>query len=148
MSKYFNGDKLNGYEDSPITYVYGGNLEECHKVIADLEAKLAEKDTEIERVKLLLETERVVRKQEKKKLEKAKHDRDRYKKNIEIINKQHVELVKKYQIEFAVEKLKEVKKLFEEKYTYDVEESDFAVVYEDDVDEIIDNQIKQLKEGK
>lgn len=42
MSKYFDGDKLSGYEYSPITYVYGGNLEECHKVIADLEAKLAE----------------------------------------------------------------------------------------------------------
>lgn len=44
MNKYFNGDKLSGYEDSPITYVYGGNLEECHKVIADLEAKLAENE--------------------------------------------------------------------------------------------------------
>ena len=47
MSKYFNGDKLSGYEDSPITYVYGNNLEECHKVIADLETNLAEKDKQI-----------------------------------------------------------------------------------------------------
>ena len=30
--------------NSPITYVYGSNLEECHKVIADLEAKLAVAD--------------------------------------------------------------------------------------------------------
>ena len=44
MSKYFDGEKLSGYEDSPITYVYGSNLEECHKVIADLEAKLAESE--------------------------------------------------------------------------------------------------------
>ena len=51
-------------------------------------------------------------------------------------------------ISFAVEKLKEVKKLFEEKYTYDVEESDFAVIYETDIDEIVDQQIKELKEKK
>ena len=47
-----------------------------------------------------------------------------------------------------IELLEKVKKLFEEKYSYDVEESEFAVVYEDDIDEIIDNQIKVLKEGK
>lgn len=47
-------------------------------------------------------------------------------------------------ISFCIEKLKKVKKLFEEKYSYDVEESDFAVIYEDDVDEIIDNEINKL----
>ena len=46
MSKYFNGDKLSSYEDSPITYVHS-NIEKFNKVIADLEAKLAEKDEEI-----------------------------------------------------------------------------------------------------
>lgn len=51
-------------------------------------------------------------------------------------------------ISFAVEKLQEAKSLLEEKYTYDVEESDFAVVYEYDVDEIIDKQIKAIKEMK
>ena len=51
-------------------------------------------------------------------------------------------------ISFAVEKLQEAKRLFEEKYTYDVEESDFAVIYEDDIDEIIDNQIKEIKGEK
>ena len=30
MSKYFNGDKLSGYEDSPITYVHG-NIEKFNK---------------------------------------------------------------------------------------------------------------------
>lgn len=29
MSKYFDGDKLSGYEDSPITYVYG-SCEQCN----------------------------------------------------------------------------------------------------------------------
>lgn len=48
MSKYFDGDKLSGYEDNPITYVYGSNLEECHKVIADLEAKLAKSEKKYE----------------------------------------------------------------------------------------------------
>lgn len=48
-------------------------------------------------------------------------------------------------IEFAINQLKEVKKLFEEKYSYDVPECDFAIIYEDDIDEIIDNQINKLK---
>ena len=51
-------------------------------------------------------------------------------------------------ISFCIEKLQEAKRLLEEKYTYDVGESDFAVIYEDAIDEIIDNQIKQLKEMK
>ena len=46
MSKYFNGDKLSGYEDSPITYVHG-NMEKFNKVIADLEAKLAESEEQL-----------------------------------------------------------------------------------------------------
>ena len=41
---------------------------------------------EIEKLKLLLETERFTRKQEKKELEKAKHDKDRYAKRIIEIN--------------------------------------------------------------
>lgn len=48
-------------------------------------------------------------------------------------------------ISFAVEKLQEAKRLLEEKYTYDVEESDFAVIYETDIDEIIDQQINNLR---
>ena len=36
-------------------------------------------------------------------------------------------------------------KLFEKKYSYDVQESDYAIVYEFDIDEIIDNQINKLK---
>ena len=49
--------------------------------------------------------------------------------------------------DFAIEQLKQTKKLIEEKYTYDVEESDWAVVYELDIDEIFDQQIKELKEN-
>ena len=55
MSKYFDGDKLSGYEDSPITYVYGGNLEECHKVISDLEAKLAESERQYQEYRQIVE---------------------------------------------------------------------------------------------
>lgn len=43
---------------------------------------------EIEKLKLLLETERFTRKQEKKELEKAKHDKDRYAKRITELEKQ------------------------------------------------------------
>lgn len=46
MSKYFNGDKLSGYEDSPITYVHS-NMEKFNKVIADVEAKLAESEEQL-----------------------------------------------------------------------------------------------------
>lgn len=47
--------------------------------------------------------------------------------------------------EFAIKQLKEIKKLFEGKYSYDVPESDFAIIYEIDIDKIIDNQINKLK---
>ena len=45
----------------------------------------------------------------------------------------------------AIAELQKAKKLFEEKYVYDVEESDFAVIYETDIDEIIDQQINDLR---
>ena len=81
---------------------------------------------------------------------------DILKKDYEFVTKQYKELMRtgdfiieqkdQDKISFCVEQLEKVKKLFKGKYRYDVEESDFAVVYEDDVDEIFDNQIKQLKE--
>ncbi len=46
MSKYFNGDKLGSYEDSPITYVHN-NMEKFNRVIADLEAKFAESEEQL-----------------------------------------------------------------------------------------------------
>ena len=43
MSKYFDGDKLSGYEDSPTTYIF----DEKDKQIAELKHQLGEKETEI-----------------------------------------------------------------------------------------------------
>lgn len=40
MSKYFDGDKLSGYEDSPITYIF----EEKDTHIAELKQQIAEKE--------------------------------------------------------------------------------------------------------
>lgn len=51
-------------------------------------------------------------------------------------------------IDFAVAELEKVKSLIIEKYRFDVEESDFAVAYEDDIDEIFNQQIKAIKEKK
>ena len=103
-------------------------IENLKTKVADLEAKLAEKDKEIE---------------------KLQHYNDRLAQGIYHSYGEHfISKVKQDKISFAVEKLKEVKKLLEKEYRYDVEESDFAVVYEVDIDEIIDNQIKLLKEKK
>ena len=93
------------------------------KQIADLEAKLAEKEKEC-----------------KDNLHHAEFWQSSYKRAMDRENQA--------KLDFAIEKLKEVKKLFEEKYSYDVEESDFAVIYETDVDEIIDQKIAGLKGGK
>lgn len=103
------------------------------KTIADLEAKLADKDEKIKKLKS--ENHALMS-------DNAYQEADIFELN------SFKEYYKNNKILFCIEKLKEVKKLFEEKYTYDVEESDFAVIYEDDVEEIIDNQIKQLKEQK
>lgn len=54
MNKYFDGELLNGYEDSPITYVYGSNLEECHKVISDQKTRLADAEEHIDNLELQL----------------------------------------------------------------------------------------------
>lgn len=100
-----------------------------HKQIADLEAKLAEKEKENDTLQDKLHSY--------------------YE---EVMNKGTCGLCEhlrnEYKIDFAIEQLKQTKKLIEEKYTYDVEESDWAVVYELDIDEIFDKQIKELKEGK
>ena len=41
MSKYFDGDKLSGYEDSPITYIF---VDEKDIHIAELQKQLEEKE--------------------------------------------------------------------------------------------------------
>lgn len=73
---------------------------------------------------------------------------EEYEEDIETLKKQLKDLQEKQKVvsrQFAIEQLKEIKKLFEEKYSYDVPESDFAIIYELDIDEIIDNQINKLK---
>lgn len=87
--------------------------------IADLEAKLAEKEKFLERIM-----------------------------SGEYIPANIAEKSLKLSNQTVIAVLEEVKKLFEEKYAYDVEESDFAVIYETDIDEIINQQIKSLKGGK
>ena len=116
MSKYFNGDKLSDYEDSPITYVHG-NIEKFNKVIADLDAKLAEKDKEIAYL-----TEQV----KKFNNEAQKYFEDAY------CNDFH----KRDKISFAIEELENVKKFVNDIYG----EYSASVITN-----FIDNQIKSLK---
>ena len=133
MSKYFNGDKLSGYEDSPITYVHN-NLEKFNKVIADLEAKLAEKDEEIA----------YLTKQVKKfNNEAQKYFEDAY------CNDFH----KRDKISFAIEELEKVKEFVSRQLfitTKDCNDLDEAEakgcneLREETIKEI-DNQIKELK---
>ena len=126
MSKYFNGDKLSGYEDSPITYVHG-NIEKFNKVIADLEAKLAEKDKEIA----------YLTKQVKKfNNEAQKYFEDAY------CNDFH----KRDKISFAIEELEQIRKEFEIKFKGCKWEDKMLVgKFCNITNEIIDNQIKSLK---
>ena len=126
MSKYFNGDKLSDYEDSPITYVHN-NLEKFNKVIADLEAKLAEKDKEIA----------YLTKQVKKfNNEAQKYFEDAY------CNDFH----KQDKISFAIEELEQIRKEFEIKFKGCKWEDKMLVgKFCNITNEIIENQIKQLK---
>ena len=123
MSKYFNGDKLSGYEDSPITYVHG-NIEKFNKVIADLDAKLAEKDEELaEKDK---ELAYVTEQAKKFNNEAQKYFEDAY------CNDFH----KRDKISFAIEELEKVKEFVNDIYG----EYSASVITN-----FIDNQIKELK---
>lgn len=136
MAEGLTREQLIGY--------YMAELETCCEVeeklimaekaldkIADLEAKLAEKEKEIENLNTRIFLSQL-QSPEEQRLKIIGNSCCQYNPNQD-------------KISFAIEKLKEMKKLFEEKYTYDIEESDFAVIYEDDVDEIINNQIKKIK---
>ena len=48
MSKYFDGDKLSGYEDSPATYIFN----EKDKQIEELQKQLEEKEKRIKNLKI------------------------------------------------------------------------------------------------
>ena len=89
--------------------------------IDKLKQQLAEKDKEIELVKNLNADER-----ELKVIQKGNQDK----------------------IDYAVEQLNKAKYLITQEYRFDVEESDFAVAYEDDIDKIFDQLITEIKEGK
>ena len=149
MSKYFDGKKLSGYEESPITYVYGGNLEECHKQISDLEAKLAESESNRksleEKVKFLTEEkeENFVDGQKYNELKQQLAEKTL---TIEQINKAFIEnrsLWKgKYEqahqdkIDFAIEQLEKVKEFVNEIY------GEYSASI---TTNFIDNQINELK---
>ena len=128
MSKYFNGDKLSGYEDSPITYVHS-NIEKFNKVTADLDAKLAEKDEEIA----------YLTKQVKKfNNEAQKYFEDAYCNDFHNQDK----------ISFAIEQLEQIRKEFEIKFKGCKWEDKMLVgKFCNITNEIIDNQIKSLKEN-
>ena len=189
MSKYFDGDKLSGYEDSPITYVYGGNLEECHKVIADLEAKLAESEKQIQAyeeiveqkdkeisfanrdktciVKQLNDPKAYVLLEDYKELKQQLDEKDK-----EILDVKNwwsyqyngeIERHNQDKISFAVEKLEKVRKTIKNlhsqknckignSYIQKKDKSYNKYIVELDILEnlleIFDNQIKQLKEEK
>lgn len=141
------------------------DLESKDQKIADLEAKLAERT---EQLKIALKDFNDIQ-QENDKLAQQLAEKEkeieslRTRQFIDMTEKEMLELkiathnqdlkkirdiFKQSQNQTAIAVLKKVKKLFEEKYAYDVEESDFAVIYETDIDEIIDQQIRVLKGDK
>lgn len=157
---------VNGMDFCAKCYQETFGETEKDRKIADLEAKLAEKDEQLEYFsKRDDEQEKQLEKQAKihykqlaeketdlslarNEINTLKHNLNVSQEHDKVVCEQYFEKCKETEqdkISFCIEKLKKVKKLFEEKYTYDVEESDFEVIYEDDVDEIIDNQIEELK---
>ena len=120
ISKYFDGDKLSSYEDSLITYVHN-NMEKLNRVIADLEAKLAEKDEEIA----------YLTKQVKKfNNEAQKYFEDAYCNDFHNQDK----------ISFAVEQLENFLKTIHSHEKIYLSLNDFKII-----NEIFEQQIKQLK---
>ena len=175
MSKYFNGDKLSGYEDSPMTYVHN-NMEKFNKVIADLEAKLAESEEQLKEelvekkgleralsacnrqndefadmIKKLVNEKEELKQQlaEKERelaymTEQAKKFNNEAQKYFEdaYCNDFH----KRDKISFAIEELEQIRKEFEIKFKGCKWEDKMLVgKFCNITNEIIDNQIKELK---
>ena len=175
MSEYFNGDKLSGYEDSPITYVHN-NLEKFNKVIADLDAQIAESEKQLkeelvekkgleralsacnrqndefaEMIKKLVSEKEELKQQlaEKDKelaymTEQAKKFNNEAQKYFEdaYCNDFH----KRDKISFAIEELEQIRKEFEIKFKGCKWEDKMLVgKFCNITNEIIDNQIKELK---
>ena len=107
------------------------------KRIKELETQLREKDARIEELEGQFAYECECNKQ----FVECQRENERLKAELKTLIKNE----KVFSREFAIKQLKEIKKLFEEKYSYDVKESDLAIIYELDIDKIIDNQINKLK---
>ena len=131
MSKYFDGEKLSGNEESPIPCIYGGNLEECYKKITDLQSQLAEKEKEIEKLKIILNMQAVQASEEQR---------------LSLINTNCIQYNQNQKAIEQLEKVKEIVKHFCEIHSddyYGVKSQVMGI--RQDVFEFIDQQIKELK---
>ena len=145
MSEYFNGDKLSGYEDSPITYVHN-NMEKFNKVIADLEAKLAESEEQ-------LKEELVEKKGLERALSACNRQNDEFAEMIKKLVREKQELKQQlaekdkelaYMTEQAKKFNNEAQKYFEDAYCNDFHKRDkisFAVEQLEEVKEFVSRQL-------
>lgn len=156
------------YKDSPITYVYGGNLEECHKVIADLEAKLAEKDKTIDALQEINKSLGQTCNNDLKEIERLKEELAEKECELKQLNtrilvsqlqapeEQRLKIIgssccqynpNQDKISFCIEKLEKVKEEIDKRpvsiRNYDNGEFDEIIL--DDVYDVINNQITELK---
>ncbi len=155
MSKYFNGDKLGSYEDSPITYVHNNMEEKFNKIIADLEAKLAESEK-----KILELQEDSIRDNMRYIEELAEKEKEIERLNLEFETQEDWQ--EKWQklydetcnlnqdkISFALEQLEKVKENIKKVPITDYDLSrNFEKMYKQDAIRQIDKQIEQLKKIK
>ena len=125
MSKYFDGEMLNGYEENPIT-------------ITDLKAQLAEKNEEIEQWKSMAERSSSIL------------DRFNYCEESVVYNTTRDQ----DKISFAIKQLEKVKEAINDKYQYfsKLEQQGELTYYGEGAQSIcylllkqIENQIKELK---
>ena len=165
MSKYFDGDKLSGYEDSPITYIF----DEKDKQITELQKRLEEKEKTIQGLiksqeflerscsyQMLLDTQKeniLLKQQLKQQLE----EKEKEIKNLVLahfeneINKPVLtttQMINQDKISFCIEQLEKVKEFVKENESWEIEGSDYSIVYADDVLDQIDNQINVLRNNK
>ena len=145
MSKYFNGDKLSGYEDSPITYVHN-NIEKFNKVIADLKAQLAESEEQ-------LKEELVEKKGLERALSACNRQNDEFAEMIKKLVNEKEELKQQlaekdkelaYMTEQAKKFNNEAQKYFEDAYCNDFHKRDkisFAVEQLENVKEFVSRQL-------
>ena len=171
MSKYIFRNEKGGYESA---YDKNTLMKLCYKQIADLEAKLAESEKKVKEYELVIRLDVPVIKQLEQQLaEKEEEIKDRInqvrtlyvqlyelQKAVEYCQEHHKknkltpltlhnytnEQHNQDKISFAVEQLEKVKEWTHDNASYVL--GDFASVWEDALLDELDNQIKQLKEGK